>query len=269
MTPIPEPRIDELPVGRLTIDHTVQRPLDTARVDRIAGDYQLGAVGVLVVSERANGAVHVIDGQHRHAATVAAGYGDKTLTCLVYRGLSLADEAAMFRRLNNSRAVSAVDKFRVRVIEGDPGAVAMNAVLERHGWTVAFSKADGSFAAVAGIEQVFRGPSRGKTDGHADVCDTVIGVITRAWGHDSDGVRAEIVAGIGAVIHRHGAGVDLSKLVSALAAHPGGPRGLVGKAKGLREYRGGTVTEAFAEVLIGLINKSRRTNRLPDWHSTA
>lgn len=262
-----QPVIEDIPVARLSIDQTVQRPLDPARVDKIAGDYQVAALGVIVVSRRGDGTVHVIDGQHRVAATTAVGRNDQSLRCLVYTGLALADEAAMFRRLNNSRAVSAVDRFRVRVVEGDPAAVAINGVLDRNGWTVRFSKTSGSFTAVAAIEQVYRGPQRGKRGEHVDVVESVIRIITESWGHSIDGVRAEVVSGIGAVMHRHGVNVDVPKLIGELATHPGGPRALVGKAKGLRDYRGGTVGDACAEVLVGLINKSRRINRLPAWHS--
>lgn len=264
----PAPQVEDLAVAKLTIDPEVQRGIDKIRVDKIAKDYQSNAIGAIIVSHRGDGTYHVIDGQHRVAATIAAGYSDRTLTCLVYEGLSRADEAAMFRRHNNTRAVLPVDKFRVRVVEGDPAAVELNDTLNRHGWKVEQSKAAGCFAAVSALESVYRGKLNGPGDTLL-ICDTLIRVITEAWGHDANGVRGEIVSGIGAVLLRYNTRVDLVKLVSELAQHKGGPLGLVGKAKGLRDFRGGKLSDALAEILVELLNKARRTNRLPEWRSAA
>lgn len=262
------PRVEIVPVAKLTVDSGVQRAVDKVRVDKIAKDYRVDALGAIVVSRRTDGTCHVIDGQHRVAATIAAGYGDRALSCLVYEGLTRADEAAMFRHLNNTRQVMPVDKFRVRVVEGDHAAVTLNRVLNRHGWTVEQSKHAGKFAAVAAFEGVYNGKLAGPGDTE-QVCDTLISVITEAWGHDADGARSEIIAGIGAVLLRYNTRVDLVKLVAELGQMQSGPRGLIGKAKGLREYRGGRLSDALAEIVVELCNKQRRTNRLPEWRSAA
>lgn len=266
---ISTPQHEDLPVAKLTVDPDVQRAVDKTRVDKIAKDYQRSALGVIVVSRREDGTHHVIDGQHRVHATIAAGYGEETVPCLVYSGLTKAEEAAMFRRLNNTRAVLPVYKFRVRVVEGEPDAVALNTILERHGWTVEQSKDAGRFAAVAALESVYRGKRNGPGD-NGTICDTLIKVITEAWGHDSAGVRAEVIGGLGALLLRYNTKVDLVKLVSSLSTCPGGPRGLVGKAKGLRDFRGGKLSDALAEVVVEMLNKYRKANtRLPDWRSEA
>ncbi len=262
------PQVEELAVARLTVDHTVQRALDKLRVDKLAADYKPDAIGVIVVSARDDGTVHVIDGQHRVAATIAAGFGERNLPCMVYKGLNRAEEAAMFRRLNNTRGVQALDKFRVRVIEEDPVAVVLNDLLSRRGWTVGWSKADGWFAAVTALENLYRA-SKNTEGEHDAVCDTTLRVVTEAWGHNADGVRSEVIAGVGAVVLRHGDGVDLAKLVSELSQFRGGPRTLIGQAKSLRDIRGGRLGDSFAEIVINLVNKSRRSRRLPDWHSVS
>lgn len=262
------PQVENLPVAKLTVDPAVQRGVDKLRVDKMAKDYRTDALGTVIVSRREDGTCHVVDGQHRVQATIAAGYGDQEIACLVYEGLTRPEEAAMFRRLNNTRTVMPVDKFRVRVVEGDAAAVTLNGILNHHGWKVEQSKNDGMFAAVAALEAVYRGKLNGPGDA-TTICDTLIRVITEAWGHDSAGVRSEIVAGIGAVLLRYNTRVDLAKLVSELGQAKAGPRGLIGKAKGLRDYRGGKLSDAFAEVIVEMVNKSRRTNRLPEWRSSA
>ena len=264
---IAAPQLEDLPVAKLTVDHTVQRAVDKPRVDKIVKDYQRSALGTIVVSRRDDGTHHVIDGQHRVQATIAVGLGDETVPCLVYSGLSRAEEASMFRRLNNTRVVQAVDKFRVRVVEGDPVAVTLNNLLSRHGWYVQMNKDDGAFAAVTALESVYRGKVNGFDSSEA-LCDTLLRVLTEAWDHNADGVRAEIVRGTGAVLARYGARVDLAKLTSSMGTYPGGPRGLVGAAKGLHGFRGGTLPDALAEVLVEMLNKGRRSStRLPEWRS--
>lgn len=262
-----EPRAESIAIAKLVVDQDVQRGLDTTRVGRMVKDYRPDALGAIVVSRRDDGTYHVIDGQHRVAATVAAGYGDRDMTALVYYGLTLADEAAMFRRLNNTRVVNPIDKFRVRVVEGDPAIVALNDALNRNGWTVAQSKHAGAFSAVTALEGVLRGRAVDNFDS-LRACDHLIEVITAAWGHDAAGMRAEIVSGIGAVFLRHGDRIDRVKLAHELGQYPGGPLRLVGAAKGLRSWRGGTVRDAMAEVIVELLNKKRTTNRLPNWHGS-
>lgn len=265
---ISAPQVESISVEKLTVDPSVQRSVDKLRVGRIAKDYQPAALGTITVSRREDGVCHVIDGQHRVMATIEAGHGDQEVTCLVYTGLTRAEEAAMFRRLNNTRTVLPVDKFRVRVVEGDPVAVTLNKILNQHGWTVMTSKAPGTFAAVTALEGVYGGKLNGEGDVEL-ICDELISIITESWGHDADGVRGEIVGGLGALLLRYNTRVDLSKLVAELGKYPSGPRGLVGKAKGLRDYRGGKLPDAVAEIAVELLNKGRRTNKLPDWRSHA
>lgn len=263
---VPAPHWENLPLAKLTIDPEVQRSLDKTRVNRMVKDYQPQALGALVVSRRQDGTIHVIDGQHRLAASIAAGYGDREVSCLVFEGLSKPQEAMLFRQLNNTRTPQSLDKFRVRVIEGDEVAVALNTILEAHGWHAAQSKDDSCFAAVAALEKVYRGKLNGEGD-TATICDTLIRVITKAWDFNADGVRAELIGGLGALLLRFNTRVDLSKLTTELGQTAGGPLGLIGRAKSLRDLRGGTIPDALAEIVVEMLNKSRRTNRLPHWRS--
>lgn len=243
----------------LTVDHTVQRPLDTVRVNAIAADFRRDALGVVTVSERGDGTHHVVDGQHRLAAAHVCGQAEEPVTCVLWRGLSLAEEAAMFRFLNNTRRVEAIDKFRVRIIEGDLVACKLNALLADNGWTIGKAKQTGNFAAVNALENVYR-----TGGGDAQTCESLITVATQAWGHNQNGLRAEVVSGLGVVLRRH-PGLDMAKLITELAKHEGGPLGLVGRAKQLRDISGGRIADSMAEILVKLHNKRRSANRLPEW----
>jgi hypothetical protein len=253
----------EIEPALLTVDLDVQRPLDSARAAGMAADFNRSALGVIHVSQRPSGLHHIIDGQTRVAAIGMRGESHIPITCVLWEGLSKSDEAAMFRKLNNTRQVQPLDRFRVRIVEGDPVACKLNEVLIRHGWTIQKSKGPGSFFAVSALEKVYNE----REEGDLNTCDGLVMVATEAWGHDSNGLRAEIVAGLGVLLRRYPR-LDIPKLVTELAKHEGGPLGLIGRAKQLRSIRGGRISDAMAEILVNLHNRRRATNRLPEWSAT-
>lgn len=263
----PTSTLTKIAPALLTVDHSVQRPLDAIRVAEIAADFRPEAFSVIHVSLRDDGTRHVIDGQTRVAVTRVLGREEIPISAVEWRGLSRAEEAKMFRLLNNTKQVQILDKFRLRIVEGDVIACKLNALLLSHGWTIRKAQAQGSFYAVSALEQVYNKPP-GEDE---ETCDALIRIATKAWGHESDGMRAEIVSGLGALLRKH-PHLDAYKLVKELAKLPGGPLGLIGKAKQLRDIRGGggRIADSMAEILITLHNKRRgETNRLPEWGSAA
>lgn len=233
----------------LFVDQSVQRPIDGVRVAAIADDFKREALGVIHVSRRTNGTYHVIDGQHRIAALRVVGREDDTVDCALWEGLNRAEEAAMFRRLNNTRQVPHLDRFRMRLVEGDPVACELSAMLASHGWIITEASTEESFSAVSALEKVYRA----EDSGGIDTCDALVRVATEAWGHDSNALRAEIVAGL-AVLLRRRLRLDIPKLVTVLATSKNGPLGLIGRARQLRDIRNGRISDAMAEILVNTYN---------------
>lgn len=250
----------------ISIDPHVQRHLDKTWVRHTIEDegYRPEAVGVPVVSLRADGTMHMIDGQHRRALALEAGRGMDEVECQVHEGLSTEMEAAMFRRLNHRRAVGILDKFMIRIVEGDPAAVAINEVVTARGWVFATGKADGRIAAVSALEKIYNG-AKIREPGQREVIDLVLAMITQAWGYNATGVRAEIVSGLGMVLLRYEAEIDVPKIVEQMAQHEGGALGVVSRARMFQKMRGGRLADSAAEIIIQMHNKSKRTKRLPDW----
>jgi hypothetical protein len=254
------PEIQPLSVASLICDPEVQRSLDVRRVNKIAAELNPDALGTITVSHRSNGTYHIIDGQHRVGAVRLALGDDEKVTCRVFAGLSLEEEAGMFRLLNNTAKPQALDIFRVRVIEGEATAVGIAQMLERQGWQVSVAGRDGNFAAVTAIERIYRS--------EPDAAERAVSTATRAWGHANAAGDGRIVEAIGSVYLRYGAAVDPADMVERLARFPGGPGGLLGKGRGLKEMIGGTITSAIAEVAVETYNRARRTRALPPWRST-
>jgi hypothetical protein len=260
---VPHPfAVTNMKPSQLMVDHSVQRPLDGVRVASIAGDFEPESIGVIHVSRRSNGTYHVMDGQHRVAAMRVLGMDETPVPTHLYEGLSKAAEARMFRRLNNTRQVQALDRFRVRIQEGDAVACEIADILRSHGWTIAKSGNRGSFFAVSAMEKVFRA----KETGDPATCDALIRIATAAWGHNSDALRAEIVTGLGIMLRRH-PNLDMDKLTNELSRQEGGPLGLISRARQLHGIRNGRVSDAMAEILVNHYNNRRKINRLPEWNA--
>lgn len=264
-------RIEYLKVENLTVDADVQRTINHARVGKLADEFDPEGLGVITVSRRDDGVDAIVDGQHRWEAAKKVGW--KTLQAQVYTELSKQDEAALFRVRNNTRIVNTFDRFRVRVVEGDVAAIDMDRALRLAGWlpNVTRKSAGNAFSAVGALEWVYRGadiapaPLKGE-HGYTEVIQTVLNTITASWAYDPDGVRADVVRGLGAFFMRHGTTtLDNQKLVKELSHYPGGPMNFVSQARMLKTVRTVSMADAVADVLTGLYNKKRTVNRIPEW----
>ena len=252
-----KPDIRLLKVADLIVDLNVQRSLDQHKVAKIAEELDLNAIGVITVSRRANGTYHIVDGQHRVAALRLAGGEDEKITARVFAGLTIEEEARLFRLLNNTSQPQLLDKFRVRIVEGETVAVAINDILTKHGLRVTFGSSDGCFSAVAAAERVYRlDPS---------ALDRALATLTRAWGVAAASVDGRLVEGVGRVYARHGDAVNVASLTDRLARHKGGSGALIGKARGLAEFLNVAIPNAMAEIVVELYNTSRKTTALPAW----
>jgi hypothetical protein len=228
--------------------------VDEKRVADMAADFRPELLGTLTVSERSDGSLVVLDGNHRLTLCRRVNY-QKPLNVEVFSGLSPAQEASLFLGRNNGRMPSAISKFVARVVEGDPTAVAIDRLIQDHGWVVSVQNDDGVIAAVQAFERVYR-------LGH-DVADKTLGIITEAWERDRKSSDSFMLAGVGALVHRWGDKLDRDKLVHEMSLTR--PTVLIGRAKTLRDVQGGTVGAAMAKVLVGLHNNRKRSNLLPEW----
>jgi hypothetical protein len=246
-------------VSELTVDQRYQRSLNIRRVKKIANEFDPYSVGMLIVSDRGDGTKVVLDGQTRRAALMQMGWEDQMVPCYVYVGLSVEEEARIFRTLNQDRArPTAIDLFRARVVERDPGALDMQASLSANGLRVASNTEAGTFRAIAAADRVYRDSGR-------SIFRAVISTIHAAWPSYDDpmSVSSDMVTGLGLVLAEYENDVDLSRLVKVLAQDT--PANLVGKARTLRASLGGTMGSCMAQVIVHSYNKQQRTKRLQEW----
>lgn len=244
----------------LTTDLRVQRPLDSRRVNELAKSYNPERLGTVIISDREDGTKVVIDGQTRLAAKQKVG-DDGLVHAQVYTGLTVEQEASMFLDYNNSKPVSAIDKFLVRVTEGDPVANDITQIAANHGWQVKPGSGDGHIQAVNALERAYtRGGGAGPV-----VVDRLLDAITQAWGHDKAGANASLISGLAELILRYHHNVIQDKLIRELQATT--PRTLLGRARGMKEARvfSDSLPLIVGRVLHTMHNTKMRSKALPEW----
>jgi len=260
ISPKADPRVTsemvERKVGDLWVDPNVQRVLKKARVGRMASDFRPDAVGVLTTSYRSANRIHVIDGQHRYRAAEASAYTG-VLQTMEYHGLTVPEEAALFRLLNTTEKVSRIDQFLIACVEQDPAATRLAGFLADSGWSVGPSAMEGRLSAIGSLERVFA------LD--ADAAAATLAVLTKAFGHRPAAVQGSLLEGLGRMLARYGRDVDLDDLAKRLAGVPGGPDGLVGNARGQALTSTGNLSTQVARIITNLYNQRRRSTALPVW----
>ena len=61
--------------------------------------------------------------------------------------------------------------------------------------------------------------------------------------------------------------IEHEDLIRKLAKFAGGPNAIIGRARGLRDLHGGTVSRNLAEAIVELYNRGRRKSQLEPWRS--
>lgn len=256
--------IRKVMVSKLVHDPRVNREPKAAYVRRIVDDFDERAISVIEVSERSDGSFVVLNGWHRVSALHEKGYGDEFVQCRIHKGLSVTDEAALSRLLNNTRRFAAIEDFLKGIEAGDPDILAMNAAIENAGLHVGAQRTErGSLLCVNKIKWIYyggRNPSKRET--HAEELGVTLAVITSAWGTVPQATDGHLVQGVGILFLRHGEEIIKADLIRKLSKFPGGPGALLGQARGLRELRGGTVSSSVAAGIVDIYNRGRRSRRL-------
>jgi len=252
-------RVELHPVNTLHRDPRVQRDLIPSRVQHFIDNLDLDGIGIITVSRRSDQTLIVLDGQHRLEALLAHDMGEWEVTCHVYTDLTLAEEAAKFLVLNNSRRPNSTTRYFKGLLAQDPECLAIEAIITRHGLSVAGQTGDGIISCVAAMERVYRG--KGIIPG-SEALDRALAVLLASWGVQAASVEGHLVQGVGMLMLRYGQAVDAAALISKLGKSKGGAPALVGQARGLRDIRKGSVADNVTEVVVSLYDHGRRTHRL-------
>jgi len=148
--PQPEPRRPGVRTKQRVLPARSLHPTDYGRpirphwVTRLVREWDKRKQGVLLVSQRADDRFYTMTGNHRVAAKLATGETDYAFDCLVYTGLTLAEEAAIYLSQDSETLRHTVaDDFPAMLLRGDETAAGVDRVVRSLDLTVARYSGDG------------------------------------------------------------------------------------------------------------------------------
>lgn len=235
-----------------TTDPQYQRDVNESRAAAMAEHFDHALVGVVALSEREDGSLVIIDGQHRWTAAKVAGLGDVKFLAEVHEGLTLEEEARLFLRLNGTRsAVSAYGKFRARVVSKEDAAIAITSIAKKIGLTISTSKTKNTVAAVEALDAVYKS---GNLDSTLRVA--------KLWGDGrAEFFDAPLLRGISAFLREY---PQASPLELAKKLGPHTAEKIKNRMTQTKESIGASAQIAACIVLLGIFNhRKKEREQLP------
>ena len=243
-------------IALMKVNPLAQRDLNPNRVEHMAADFDLEQIGVPTVNER-DGHFYVIDGQHRIEALRVMGWGDQQIQCWTYLGLTEAEEAEMFLKLNDVLTVDAMAKFRTGVMAGREVECDIDRIVRAQNCVVSRDRVPGGIRAVGTLRKVY-------TRSGPEALGRSLRIVRDAYG--DAGMEALVIDGIGLVCQRYNGQLNDTEAVEKLAAAAGGVNGLLGKAENLRRATGNQKAHCVAAAVVEIVNRRKRGSAaLPSW----
>lgn len=244
--------IDAVGVDELFVDHTYQRPADLGRARKLAACWDRRLAGVVEVSDRGAGSAPryaVIDGQHRWEAARLRD-PNALLVANIHEGLSVAEEASLFDRLNRERRrPSTWDHWRARKGGGDAAVLAIDAAVRALGLTVDPTTRDGNVRCTSTLEKL---AGLGGIELVRDTLTLIMGV----WDLRVDAYDAPLMHAVGLILHHLRGRIDPERLADTLLGVM--PLALRTHAAAMGETLTGTAGVRMAITIMVLYNKNRR-----------
>jgi hypothetical protein len=250
-----EARLRWVPIPQMRVNPLAQRRLNSQRVEHLVANFDPEQIGTPTVNTR-DGWYYIIDGQHRVAALNAVGWGDQSVQCWTYDGLTEQEEAERFLKINDTLPVSALDKFHRSVLAGWDPECDVDRIVRALGLCVTKEKVQGGIAAVAALLRVYE-----RSD--AKTLSRALRIIRDAYG--DAGLGGPVIEGIGMLCQRYNGQVDEKVLVERLSGAHGGVGGLMNKAEITRKQTGRPRPECVASTVVEIVNRGRGGRKLTDW----
>jgi hypothetical protein len=161
-------------IENINVDPDYQRDLRWDLVNTIARDYDIVKAGPILLSEREDGTLWNVDGQHRMAG--AAQAGETEMFAHVVHGLTREEEAELRLARNNRRSDTIQEKFKTRLVMNDPVAHEIVKVVERFGAEINLSPVTSKgINAIGTLELLY------KLDSTGVWLDRTLNFVTDCW----------------------------------------------------------------------------------------
>lgn len=253
------PRIADVQLEKMRVNSRAQRGLVKYHVERMAVAFDPDLFGFPTLSER-GGWYYIIDGQQRIAALrlwLGDGWEEQYVKCEVYSGLTEAEEAELFLKLNRRRVrIRAIDDFKTAITAGHETERMVEHICHANSITIGDGKAPGRVGCVTTLKKVYT-RSDGLTLGKA------LRIIRDAYG--DSGLEAAIIDGVGHLCQRYNGTLDEEQAISKLRDVRGGLQGLLSRADIVKRQTGVQKPISIAAAAVEIINSGKGGKKIPGW----
>lgn len=180
-------RTQEVNVNRLGVDERYQRPVSIAKINKIVRDYNPIGIGTILASERSDGTLWVIDGQHRVEALKRLN--EVMVEVTIYSGMTLAEEATAFRILQEGSKANAAERYVSELAAGVEETVDIENVINRIGFTVDRHTNKNTIQAADTLKVIYR------ENGAKNLKETIL-LINESLGHHRKNFTRTIMLGV-------------------------------------------------------------------------
>lgn len=238
-----------VPENQLEVDKVYQRPLGVF-VNSIVENFMPALVGTLIVNHRGK-KLYVIDGQHRLHSLRILGIQD--IPCVVYQGLSRAEEAELFAKLQTERRrIRPTQRFKAEVVAKNPRALEIDAVLKKVGVELGDVggrlMAPNEVSAIVALERIYEAHGLSRLEDVLTVCRL-------SFPDEKGALSNDILLGVSSFIATDKPDLDrLARQLGQISAQE-----LKVRATALRQGRGvGGGSPAYMAEAIGSVYRRRR-----------
>lgn len=193
----------------LQTDLSYQSPIDESIVKKIVNNFDENALGTITISQREDGTLWILDGQHRTVGCRRLGLD--SMNAKVLTGLSIEEEANLYKELNNSKKKSPNAIAKAMLRSGDVMANEIYIAVTSIGMEVDYElqrKSYGSISAYKALESIY------KKYGVTHLINT-LDLIKHSFGKESKNFKAFIMEGFATFLDRY-EDVDLKHLIKRL-----------------------------------------------------
>jgi hypothetical protein len=253
-------------VGDVRIDPRVQRPENLRLTRKISRNLFIPALGTVTVSVRVNQGPNndetwyiLLDGQQRMIGASKAGYRGP-VSAMFHFGLSLQEEARLFRLLNDGVDVPAADKYSVGLVEQLPDALLVQQVLDE--LEISLGNNPGQFQAVVFGRRIVSMPEG------VEAFRWALKTVREFYAQDEvPRYEGRLVEALARMKVRYGSLINTRSLVTKVLKQ-GGPIYILKQARMKKEVNNTTAMVGTIEALIQTYNAYLQTaggHKLPDW----
>jgi hypothetical protein len=252
----------ELVLKTLKIDPRYQRTPRRRLIEDISKNFRPALFGTITVARRKVGDRHyeyyIVDGQHRVLGAIGAGHEDMAVWCVVHTGLSLAEEAALFRDLNAGDArfpTNAYDSYKAGVCQGDPACCELERITRNAGLVVTnTSRLSNGVCAVKEVTRIL--------GNHGADNLTVTLSTLKAWAPGNPKAFQRSLLHLFSLFFLAYPEAQPRTLVDRLKAQAFDPDDLLSQVRGVLKTKTFKMGHAVETILVPAYNHKLRSNKL-------